>query len=47
MEAAQGTRLPPTLRVLRYHFYTYMRTWRSSLTTSFLAPVLYLSLIHI
>jgi lipooligosaccharide transport system permease protein len=43
METAQGTRLPPTLRVLRYHFYTYMRTWRSSLTTSFLAPVLYLA----
>ena len=43
MDLAQGTRLPPTLRVLRYHFYTYMRTWRSSLTTSFLAPVLYLA----
>lgn len=43
MEFVQGTRLPPTLRVLRYHFYTYMRTWRSSLTTSFLAPVLYLA----
>ena len=43
MDIAQGTRLPPTLRVLRYHFYTYMRTWRSSLTTSFLAPVLYLA----
>jgi lipooligosaccharide transport system permease protein len=43
MEHAQGARLPPTLRVLRYHFYTYMRTWRSSLTTSFLAPVLYLA----
>ncbi len=35
--------MPPTLRVLRYHLYTYMRTWRSSLTTSFLAPVLYLA----
>ena len=43
MGSVQGTRLPPTLRVLRYHFYTYMRTWRSSLTTSFLAPVLYLA----
>jgi lipooligosaccharide transport system permease protein len=43
MDTAQGNRLPPTLRVLRYHFYTYMRTWRSSLTTSFLAPVLYLA----
>ncbi len=35
--------MPPSLRVLRYHFYTYLRTWRSSLTTSFLAPVLYLA----
>jgi len=43
MDLAQGPRLPPTLRVLRYHFYTYLRTWRSSLTTSFLAPVLYLA----
>ena len=47
MEFAQGTRLPPTLRVLRYHFYTYMRTWRSSLTTSFLAPVLYLAAMRV
>jgi lipooligosaccharide transport system permease protein len=43
IDHAQGARMPPTLRVLRYHFYTYMRTWRSSLTTSFLAPVLYLA----
>jgi lipooligosaccharide transport system permease protein len=43
MDIAQGAHLPPTLRVLRYHFYTYMRTWRSSLTVSFLAPVLYLA----
>lgn len=43
MEEALGARMPPTLRVLRYHLYTYMRTWRSSLTTSFLAPVLYLA----
>ncbi len=43
MDEAQGARMPPTLRVLRYHLYTYMRTWRSSLTTSFLAPVLYLA----
>ncbi len=35
--------MPPSLRVLRYHLYTYLRTWRSSLTTSFLAPVLYLA----
>jgi lipooligosaccharide transport system permease protein len=43
IDTAQGARMPPTLRVLRYHFYTYMRTWRSSLTSSFLAPVLYLA----
>ena len=43
IDVAQGPRLPPTLRVLRYHFYTYLRTWRSSLTISFLAPVLYLA----
>jgi len=43
MDIAQGPHLPPTLRVLRYHFYTYLRTWRSSLTISFLAPVLYLA----
>jgi lipooligosaccharide transport system permease protein len=43
IDEAQGARMPPTLRVLRYHLYAYMRTWRSSLTTSFLAPVLYLA----
>ena len=43
IDEAQGARMPPTLRVLRYHFYAYLRTWRSSLTTSFLAPVLYLA----
>jgi lipooligosaccharide transport system permease protein len=43
IDQAQGARMPPTLRVLRYHLYTYLRTWRSSLTSSFLAPVLYLA----
>ena len=43
MDIAQGPHLPPTLRVLRYHLFTYLRTWRSSLTVSFLAPVLYLA----
>ena len=43
IDHAQGPALPPTLRVLRYHWFTYLRTWRSSLTTSFLAPVLYLA----
>lgn len=40
---ALGGHLPPSVRVLRYHLFTYLRTWRSSLTTSFLAPVLYLA----
>jgi lipooligosaccharide transport system permease protein len=43
IQHAQGARMPPSLRVLRYHFSTYLRTWRSSLTSSFLSPVLYLA----
>jgi lipooligosaccharide transport system permease protein len=31
------------LRALAYHGYAYKRTWRSSITTSFLYPVLYLA----
>jgi lipooligosaccharide transport system permease protein len=34
---------PPWMRALRYWMYQYKRTWRGSLTTSFLYPVLYLS----
>jgi len=34
---------PPWARALRYWMYQYKRTWRGSLTTSFLYPVLYLS----
>jgi lipooligosaccharide transport system permease protein len=34
---------PPWFRALRYWMYQYKRTWRGSLTTSFLYPVLYLS----
>jgi lipooligosaccharide transport system permease protein len=34
---------PPWYRALRYWMYQYKRTWRGSLTTSFLYPVLYLS----
>jgi len=34
---------PPWVRALRYWMYQYKRTWRGSLTTSFLYPVLYLS----
>ncbi len=39
----QGARTPPSLRVLAYYAYAYKRTWRSSVTTSFLYPVLYLA----
>jgi len=34
---------PLWLRALRYWMYQYKRTWRGSITTSFLYPVLYLS----
>jgi lipooligosaccharide transport system permease protein len=41
-----STRRHPTptwLRALSYYAYQYKRTWRSSITTSFLFPVLYLA----
>jgi lipooligosaccharide transport system permease protein len=34
---------PPSLRALGYYAYAYRRTWRSSLATSFIFPVLYLT----
>ncbi len=34
---------PPWLRAFNYWSYQYRRTWRSSITTSFLYPVLYLT----
>lgn len=34
---------PRWLRALGYYAYSYKRTWRSSLTTSFLYPILYLA----
>jgi lipooligosaccharide transport system permease protein len=34
---------PPWVRSMRYWMYQYKRTWRGSITTSFLYPVLYLS----
>ena len=34
---------PPWARSLSYWLYQYKRTWRGSITTSFLYPVLYLS----
>jgi len=40
---AQGAHAPPTLRVLRYYAHAYRRLWRSSVTVSFLYPVMYLT----
>src|ERR1700692_5147504 len=34
---------PPWVRAMRYWMYQYKRTWRGSITTSFLYPVLYLA----
>ena len=36
-------RLPPALRAYQYNLLSYKRTWRGSLTTTFLYPVLYLA----
>ena len=38
---------PPWARSLSYWLYQYKRTWRGSVTTSFLYPVLYLSAIGV
>ena len=40
---ARGAEEPPSIRALRYWAYQYKRTWRGSITTSFLYPVLYLA----
>ena len=40
---ARGPHEPPAVRALRYWAYQYKRTWRGSVTTSFLYPVLYLA----
>ncbi len=40
---ASGRPSPPWRRALAYWAYQYKRTWRSSLATSFLYPVLYLA----
>ena len=40
---AQGAQAPPSIRALRYWAYQYKRTWRGSITTSFLYPILYLA----
>ena len=43
LAVARGAQEPPSLRALRYWAYQYKRTWRGSITTSFLYPVLYLA----
>ena len=43
LATAQGAHVPPSLRVLRYYAHAYRRTWRSSVTVSFLYPVMYLT----
>ena len=40
---ARQPRLPPALRAYQYNLLSYKRTWRGSLTTTFLYPVLYLA----
>ncbi|MHB8439809.1 MAG: ABC transporter permease [Acidimicrobiales bacterium] len=37
------TNTPPALRAAQYFAYQYRKTWRGSVTTSFLYPVLYLA----
>jgi lipooligosaccharide transport system permease protein len=43
LHIARGAEEPPSVRALRYWAYQYKRTWRGSITTSFLYPVLYLA----
>jgi lipooligosaccharide transport system permease protein len=43
LSVAQGAQAPPSWRVLRYYSHAYRRTWRSSVTVSFLYPVMYLT----
>jgi lipooligosaccharide transport system permease protein len=45
--AWRGRPTPPWARSLSYWLYQYKRTWRGSVTTSFLYPVLYLSAIGV
>jgi lipooligosaccharide transport system permease protein len=40
---ARGTQTPPYWRALAYWAYSYKRTWRGSVATSFLIPILYLA----
>ena len=43
LDKARGFQTPPSWRALGYWAYSYKRTWRGSVATSFLIPVLYLA----
>jgi len=43
LDRARGVQTPPSWRALGYWAYSYKRTWRGSVATSFLIPVLYLA----
>ena len=43
MRLVRGAATPPPIRSLRYWIYQYKRTWRGSIVTSFLYPVLYMA----
>lgn len=43
LRRARGAETPPSIRSLSYFAYQYKRTWRGSVVTSFLYPVLYLT----
>jgi lipooligosaccharide transport system permease protein len=43
LQRARGTQTPPSWRALAYWAYSYKRTWRGSVATSFLIPILYLA----
>jgi lipooligosaccharide transport system permease protein len=43
LAVARGPEMPPAGRALRYWLYQYKRTWKGSITISFLYPVLYLA----
>src|ERR1700722_20154538 len=43
LDRARGVQTPPSLRALGYWAYSYKRTWRGSVATIFLIPILYLA----
>ena len=44
---SRRARMPPALRAYQYNLLAYKRTWRGSVTTTFLYPVLYLAAIGV